>query len=99
MYRYRNKLKVFFLAAQSTDNTWNKMWIQRSFCRLKPQTLYKSNKTTNIEFYHPKVDTGYNEGVYKVAILFYSFKKGFKKVLLLQYHPFSVCYIILHGEK
>lgn len=40
MYRYRNTLKAFSLVAQSTDNVWNKMWIQRSVCRLKPQTRY-----------------------------------------------------------
>lgn len=28
MYWYRNKLKVLFLAAQSTDNIWNNTWIK-----------------------------------------------------------------------
>lgn len=72
MYWYRNTLKVLFLAAQSTENVWNKIWIQRflSCCRLKPRILfYKSNRTMDIDFYHPKAEMGYNEGVYKVAIV------------------------------
>lgn len=34
-----------------------------------PNTFYKSNRTVDIEFYHPKADMGYNEGMYKVAIV------------------------------
>lgn len=31
--------------------------------------FYKSNRTMDIDFYHPKAEMGYNEGVYKVAIV------------------------------